>query len=335
MAETTPFQQQISDHNTRYEHVNYWLNWTKELLDETIQAKDENTWTILQESPIWVIAVNNTDRFDLHTCELENLRVVLDKTIADTCYKYALEVIRDVREHVKLPKIITFTGKSGSGKDTCADYLVENLTKNGFKAQRVGVADRLKIIVQQLIKIFYGTDLPIEHFYDLKEKEKYRTTGVCEELSDKYGFYTGYSIRWLLQMVGSEIFRDNIGEDIWCDIVHKKYVENSDYDYILISDCRFPNELAYFKDCVVKETVSKVTSIKLIRDKAGSNLATEETKMHKSEQHASTMKTDITIDNNGSLKDLYTQLDQILDTCLLQEEKKMTVEEEKETIINK
>lgn len=110
-------------------------------------------------------------------------------------------------------KAILITGHAREGKTTLAEKL-----SNKFHVPIYALADELKIVVDKLFDIF--------------QKEKPR----CKE-----------DMRYYYQQIGTEICRGTFGEDIWCNLLDNK-ISNKDYEYAIISDIRFPNELKYFKD---------------------------------------------------------------------------------------
>lgn len=123
-------------------------------------------------------------------------------------------------------KVIGIYGKKFNGKDTIADYLVQNY---GFT--KVSLADSLKRGVQE---IFGLTDNQL--------------WGNQKEFVDSYW---NISPREILQVVGTECFRNtfgnifpHIGENFWILSLNRrinKLIE-SGIKNIVIADIRFPNE---------------------------------------------------------------------------------------------
>jgi hypothetical protein len=196
------------------------------------------------------------------------------------------------------PHIITFSGLAHSGKDTSADYLVEKFNQLGIKAIKIGLADRLKVISQKLIKLFYDIDIPIEEFYDMEKKELVR-----EDLPDFEG--KSFKLRTVLQKVGTEIFRDMLWSGIWCDYVAKNLSKLDEYQVIIISDCRFPDELDYFKQIKSRQLLS----IRVDRPSCEKLAADNQT--HASEIHVNSLPVNVVLHNSGTLENLYYKLDKI------------------------
>jgi hypothetical protein len=235
------------------------------------------------------------------------------------------------------PILVALTGVINSGKDTSADYLVSELNKKGIRSIKIGFADRLKIICQRLVELFYDIDIPIENFYDRMKKE---------EIVENFPKFGGqpFKLRTILQRVGTEIFRDLLWDDIWCDYINKIQLINH-YDVIIVSDWRFPNEIEYFEKLEDNGQLLDVIKVRINRDhtndhhiktlKMISNIIhdyknnpndinivdiiddvitinTQPVKYettHISEKYISQMQVQYEIYNNSSLSELYHNLD--------------------------
>ena len=86
--------------------------------------------------------------------------------------------------------IIAVTGRKYNGKDSIADYLVKN---HGYI--KLSFADQLKKALELLFNFDH------EKLYGSKKE-------VVDE-------YWGYSPRYLMQYLGTQVFRDNIDQDFW------------------------------------------------------------------------------------------------------------------------
>jgi hypothetical protein len=202
------------------------------------------------------------------------------------------------------PIVACLTGLAHSGKDTSADDIVQTLQNLGLRVCKVGLADRVKFVSQHLIKLFYNITIPIEDFYDINKKE---------EIRDDYPQFAGkpFKLRTILQLVGSEIFRDLLWGDIWCDYIKLKYLTTDEYDVVIISDSRFHNEISYFKDMEKEGLLRYVTSGRIVRPKREALEA--ENQNHQSEIHIMTLPVEHEIINDGSLQDLHLRLKVIID----------------------
>ncbi len=205
------------------------------------------------------------------------------------------------RNHTTFPSVVCITGLAGSGKDTSATYIVEQLKLCGFRAIRVGLADQLKFICQKLIKLFHCVDISIDDFFDQNKKEL-----ICPE-HPKFNDLP-FKLRTILQLVGSEVFREYLWEDIWCDYANRKYIQSGLYDVIVISDSRFPNEITYFEDLKTQGKVTQIISCRIIRPNRKELESTNQ--LHQSEVQIMTLPVQMEILNDSNYETLYQQLNE-------------------------
>lgn len=163
--------------------------------------------------------------------------------------------------------IITLSGKARSGKNTLADMLKAEIEECGYNVCEIAFADYLKLICEK----HYGWN------------------GVKDELG-----------RSILQQVGTDKIR-KINPDFWVNIVDETIqILKHDYQYFLITDARFPNEIQYFK-----KQKYNVLSLYIERPDLQSNLNNEQLQ-HISENSMSASDCDLFI-INSSLQDLKKQ----------------------------
>ena len=108
--------------------------------------------------------------------------------------------------------------------------------------------------------------------------------------------------RKFLQFIGTEWGRD-IDENVWINIVLNTHIPKNGF----VSDVRFPNEFYALKN-------NGWICIKLLRDKQKDRIGTGDEK-HSSETALDTIPDsdwDYIIDNNGTLEDLCSNLDNII-----------------------
>ena len=181
--------------------------------------------------------------------------------------------------------IIGICGKAGSGKDTIGDYLIDN-----YEFTKISLADPLKRLVQDVFVVDDHT------MFDRKARE--------EELK----LWPGWSVRKLLQYIGTELFRDNIDDSIWVKSLYyrileeKKNPETENRNYV-ITDIRFPNELQFLSE----KFQGEFTSIRVVRDGYDGSVGIQG---HKSESY--TLETDHVILNNKTIDELHHVVDKFL-----------------------
>jgi len=115
----------------------------------------------------------------------------------------------------QLPKIVGLAGRAYAGKTTVAKHLVEH-----YGYTRLAFADALKTMLI--------------------------TAGMCTH-DECYSVKTEQS-RWLLQKVGTEIFRKQVHADFWVQRTAAAVIELLKAGKrIVIDDIRFPNEARLVK----------------------------------------------------------------------------------------
>ena len=126
--------------------------------------------------------------------------------------------------------IIGFVGLIGSGKDTVADYLVN---VHGFR--RESFAGTLKDAVSAV----FGWDRILLEGRTKASREWREQVDLwwAERLHMPH-----LTPRWVLQYWGTEVMRKGFHDDIWIASIENK-IRNLQ-DNVVISDCRFPNEIA-------------------------------------------------------------------------------------------
>jgi hypothetical protein len=130
--------------------------------------------------------------------------------------------------------IIGICGFIGSGKDTIADYLVNF---HGFR--RESFANTLKDAVAAV----FGWDRVLLEGRTKQAREWREQVDPwwAERLN-----MPNLTPRWVLQYWGTEVCRKGFHDDIWIASLENK-LRNS-RDDVVISDCRFPNEIKSIKD---------------------------------------------------------------------------------------
>lgn len=207
--------------------------------------------------------------------------------------------------------ILGVTGLIGSGKDTIADYLC---TFHGFK--RLSFAASLK----DAIALIFGWDREL-----LEGTTK--TSREWRESVDKWWAerlnMPNLTPRWILQYWGTEVCRNGFHQDVWVASVENK-LRNAK-DNIIITDCRFANELKaikntggitarvergprpiWYDDAVAYNKGPHAIGWALARN------VLEKHNVHASEYSSVGLDYDHYIDNNGSIDDLHKKIELII-----------------------
>lgn len=202
--------------------------------------------------------------------------------------------------------IIGICGFIGSGKDTVADYL-----QNFHEFRRESFASTLKDAVAAV----FGWDrIMLEG--RTKEAREWREQ-VDPWWAERLDMPT-LTPRWVLQYWGTEVCRKGFHDDIWIASLENK-LRNSK-DSVVISDCRFPNEIQAIKNqggkivWVQRGNLPDWYQVALDAN-AGHNYAVQELKMrkiHASETAWVGTEFDVILDNNHTIDALYKQAASII-----------------------
>jgi hypothetical protein len=203
--------------------------------------------------------------------------------------------------------IIGVCGFIGSGKDTVADYLV-----NLHHFRRESFANTLKDAVSAV----FGWD---------RTMLEGRTKQAREWREQQDNWWTNrlgivITPRWVLQNWGTEVCRNGFHDDIWIASLENKLRHSR--DDVVISDCRFPNEIAAIKKAggrvvrVVRGAEPEWYDAAVSRNRgpdgninwALSGRRLEQLGIHASETAWVGTGFDAVLDNNGTLDDLYQQI---------------------------
>ena len=212
--------------------------------------------------------------------------------------------------------IIGVCGFIGSGKDTIADYLTNF---HGFR--RESFANSLKDAVAHV----FGWDRTMLEGRTKMAREWREQVDPwwAERLN-----MPNLTPRWVLQYWGTEVCRRAFHDDIWIASLENKL--RTSKDDIVISDCRFPNEIKSIKDAggiVIRVVRGEEPEWYdwAVSANAGENgnftWATSKSKLEKAGIHASETawvgtKFDYVLDNNGTIDDLFAQVKDLVPSHL-------------------
>jgi hypothetical protein len=202
--------------------------------------------------------------------------------------------------------IIGICGFIGSGKDTVADYLVNF---HGFR--RESFASTLKDAVSAV----FGWDRTMLEGRTAQARE-WREQ-IDPWWAERLDMPT-LTPRWVLQYWGTEVCRKGFHDDIWISSLENK-LRNST-DNIVISDCRFPNEIQSLKQAGGSIVwVQRGDLPNWYNDAVGANQgnnvainAMKLRKIHASEWAWLGSDFDTVLDNNHTISELYKQAEDLV-----------------------
>lgn len=212
--------------------------------------------------------------------------------------------------------IIGVCGFIGSGKDTIADYLTNF---HGFR--RESFANSLK----DAVSMVFGWD---------RTMLEGRTTSAREwreQVDPWWAQRLGMphlTPRWVLQYWGTDILRGHFNDDIWIASLENK-LRNSKDD-IVISDCRFPNEIKSIRNAggivvrVVRGPEPEWYDAAVSANRgpngnitwATSKRVLEKSGIHDSETAWVGTEFDSVLDNNTTIDDLFAQVKNLVSNHL-------------------
>jgi hypothetical protein len=175
-------------------------------------------------------------------------------------------------DNSKLPRVVALAGVAGSGKSTLAEYLIE---RHGY--QRIKFAGPLKAMCRAIGM----TEAMIE--------------GDQKELP--VSWLEGRSPRYVMQRLGGDWGRDLIGPNLWTGLWTKAANDVLKAGgRVVTDDCRYDNEAL---------TVQALGGL-VIKLQGRGGIGTG----HASEQI--TDEVDVVLRNQGTIRELYDRLDEVL-----------------------
>lgn len=231
-------------------------------------------------------------------------------------------------------KIVSFVGKKRSGKDTCTNLLCnERSAKKYALAHPIKLAlsfayQKLSLNTKSGVVLTYS-DFNGETDYDREKPLMLSNSDVSDLMYDSIkwlkenhnlkhrdsSYYTSlnsyvdeivmkndspWSVRRLMQTLGTDIVCNNIDKQFWNRIMIDEYlnttIDSPGLDYFIITDVRQEHELE-----VLRNFGAKVIHIER-------NINTITTDNHITEAGLSVLDDEIVIKNDGTIENLKTQL---------------------------
>lgn len=169
-------------------------------------------------------------------------------------------------------KVVAISGKARHGKDTVAEMLFEHLSDQGYRVLITHYADLLKFICRN----YFGWD------------------GAKDEAG-----------RHILQFVGTDVVRKQ-KPDYWVDfVIDMLSLFKDHWDYVIIPDTRFPNEIDK-----LRRRKFDTTHLRVVRPNYDAGLSQEQMS-HPSETALDAVRADIYLKNDGTLEDLRNAVNQL------------------------
>jgi len=188
--------------------------------------------------------------------------------------------------------IIGLCGLIGSGKNTVAEHLMEQ-----HYYISVSFAETLK----DAAACIFGWDRDM--LEGATPEDRAARELKDEWWSERLGF--DVSPRYMLQYLGTEVMRNNLHPDIWA-LSAEKLIKENPWEQYVFTDVRFPNEAA-----MIRRIGGKVWHVR--RGELPEWFGQNPEHIHASETAWNNETFDATIYNDGTIEDLKTTIDNLLE----------------------
>lgn len=198
--------------------------------------------------------------------------------------------------------IIGICGLIGSGKGTVAEHLMREHNFIG-----ISFAETLK----DAAACIFGWDREMLEGATPESRDERELKD--EWWSERLGW--DVSPRKMLQFFGTEVMRDNLDSHIWAHATEKRMLDTINYFYemtgqkphFVISDVRFPNEIA-----MIRRNGGKIWHVQ--RGELPAWFGKDDPSIHESEKAWNNEQFDALIFNNGTIEELNQTIDNLSKT---------------------
>ena len=199
-------------------------------------------------------------------------------------------------------------GRAGSGKDTVADLLCDNLPRYAF-------ADALKETIHVIQE--QGVNAGMEYLSSLSGHSVEELSGILPVVQTIEKTVLDGKQRGHLQSLGNGLRA--LFQDFWIIVLRNRLIEDNPMGYIVI-DCRYENELKMLQELDVGEpyyrksifiSANKRERIKRMKQRDGSCDTSKLNDVSETSVDAMKHMCDYTINNSKDLSHLQTLVDNI------------------------
>ena len=186
-----------------------------------------------------------------------------------------------------MKRVYAIIGRARSGKDLSADYICEKLS-----CKKHALATPLK----ELVCGMFGIDMETLDTYK-NEDFRLKAQKLDRESYNIFEYPIDVSFRHILQRCG-DAQKNLFGLGVYMQKLAEK-MQNE--DTVVISDVRLLEEQKWLQQNVDVTFIKITRNVEIGRDSA-----------HRTEVETDKLKYDYSIDNNGTIEELYAKIDTIL-----------------------
>ena len=167
------------------------------------------------------------------------------------------DLFENNKENLNIPLVLELIARGGHGKDTSLNIL-NDILGNNFKIEKEYMAFYMKDFVRKIFDLEKQTKFEDNYKKDGKwydKNNKFISEDLLDILKDnlkpyenkKFDFKTPFTMREILQKIGTEFFRAEVDNDFHVKILLQKiFKKNNDKVLNVFTDIRFENEKNVF-----------------------------------------------------------------------------------------